>query len=117
MSKRDEWQHWGVPLEPPHGLLRPPTGPPIDDNHRTMILDWAVNQYIANGWRVESRSQTQAVLVRGEPVNHILHAILTVSTCLLWGIVWLAVAAASRVERVALTVDQTGHVQAVQGPG
>ncbi|WP_327251258.1 hypothetical protein [Streptomyces sp. NBC_01244] len=117
MPERDAWRQWGVPLEPPQSLLHPPTGRPVDDNHRTMILDWAVNQYIANGWRVESRSPTQAVLVRGEQVNHVLHAVLTVFTCLLWGIVWLAVAAMSKVERVALTVDQGGHVQAVQGPG
>ncbi|MEK8142877.1 hypothetical protein NKH18_13885 [Streptomyces sp. M10(2022)] len=75
-----------------------------------------VNQRIASGWRVESRSETQAVLVRGQPVNHVLHAVLTVFSCLLWGAVWTVLALANRVERVALTVDAQGHVVTVRGP-
>ncbi|WP_374777826.1 hypothetical protein OG756_38500 [Streptomyces sp. NBC_01310] len=117
MPKRDVWRHWGVPRQPPYHLLYPADGPPVDDARRTEILDWAVSQYVSTGWRVESRSPSQAVLVRGQPVNHVLHAILTLFTCLLWGIVWIALAAKSRVERVALTVGHNGQVQVVQGPG
>ncbi|MGW8888226.1 hypothetical protein [Streptomyces sp. NPDC055749] len=75
-----------------------------------------VNQRIADGWRVESRSATQVVLVRGQPVNHVLHAILTVFSCLLWGSVWAVVALTNRVERVAVTVDAQGHVVTVTAP-
>lgn len=76
-----------------------------------------MNQYVALGWRVESRSPTQAVLVRGGNVNHLLHAILTIFTCLLWGVVWIVLAMGNRTERVALTVDAVGNVQTVHGPG
>ncbi len=106
-----------MPPQPPHHLLHPEDGRPVDEARLTEILDWTVSQYVSAGWRVESRSPTQAVLVRGQPVNHVLHAILTLATCLLWGIVWIALAAASRVERVALTIGHDGQVQVVQGPG
>lgn len=65
---------------------------------------------------VESRSETQAVLVRGEPVNHVLHAILSLVTCFLWAMVWVARIVTNKVERVALTVDAQGHVVAVHAP-
>ncbi|MER6203748.1 hypothetical protein ABT234_41155 [Streptomyces sp. NPDC001586] len=115
--QREEGRHWRVPPQPPEYLLPPGDGRPVDAARRTAILDWTVSEYVATGWRVESRSPTQAVLVRGQPVNHVLHAILTVFTCLLWGIVWIALVVGNRVERVALTVDGDGQVQAVQGPG
>jgi len=101
---------------PPPGFFAPGDGPP-DGQQQRLILDWAVNQRIATGWRVESRSETQAIMLRGKPVNHVLHAILTVFTCLVWGIVWLVLIATNRVERVALTVDASGHVVAVAAPG
>ncbi|MFG2987731.1 hypothetical protein ACGFZK_00130 [Streptomyces sp. NPDC048257] len=117
MPKSDGSQRWGPPPEPPPDLLHSPTGEPLDDGRRTAILDWTVNQYVSMGWRVESRSPTQAVLVRGGDVNHLLHAILTIFTCLLWGIVWIALAVGNKTERVALTVDPAGRVQTVHGPG
>ncbi|WP_299530575.1 hypothetical protein [uncultured Streptomyces sp.] len=89
---------------------------PPDDTQRGLILDWVVNQRIAEGWRVESRSGTQAVLVRGYRVNHVLHAFLTVFSCFVWGAVWIGLALTSKVERVALTVDVQGHIVTVNAP-
>ncbi|MFF4447751.1 hypothetical protein [Streptomyces sp. NPDC001502] len=117
MAKSDEPKGWGPPPDPPPELFYAPPGEPLDDARRTAVLDWTVNQYVALGWRVESRSPTQAVLVRGGNVNHLLHAILTIFTCLLWGVVWIVLALGNRTERVALTVDRTGQVQTVHGPG
>ncbi|MFD6532857.1 hypothetical protein [Streptomyces sp. NPDC060184] len=99
-------------IEPPPGYYTPHATPP-DDTQRSLILDWAVTQRIADGWRVESRSGAQAVLVRGQPVNHVLHAFLTVFTCFLWGPVWLVLALVNKVERAVLTVDAQGHVVTV----
>ena len=106
---------WGEPLQPPPGYFGFDGGVP-DETQRRLILDWAVNQRIASGWRVESRSETQAILVRGEPVNHVLHAILSLVTCFLWAFVWVVLSVTNRVERVALTVDAQGHVVAVHAP-
>lgn len=90
---------------------------PVSEEQRQLALDWAVNQRISSGWRVESRSETQATMVRGVPTNHTLHLILTLVTCLLWGIVWAILSATNRVERVALTVDAQGSVLTVNAPG
>ncbi|MFH9198827.1 hypothetical protein ACH4KO_22305 [Streptomyces anulatus] len=102
-------------IEPPPGYYVAGGGPP-DAAQRALILDWIVSRRIASGWRVESRSASQVVLVRGQPVNHVLHAFLTVFSCLVWGIVWAVVALVNRVERVALTVDAQGRVVAVSAP-
>lgn len=104
-----------VSIEPPPGYYGADGAPP-DIVGRGLVLDWVVNQRIASGWRVESRSATQAVLVRGQPVNHVLHAVLTVFSCSLWGAVWVALVLANKVERVALTVDAQGRVVSVDGP-
>lgn len=51
----------------------------------------AVAAYVRKGYRVESQTPTQAVVVYGKKVNHILHLILSVLTLGLWLIVWLLV--------------------------
>lgn len=118
MPKNPEWGGWGPQdRPPPPQLFDLPPGEAISEERRTVILDWTVNEYVAQGWRLESRSPTQAVMARGEPVNHVLHAILTLLSCFLWGIVWIALAASNKRERVSLTVDQQGHVAVVGAPG
>uniref|UniRef100_A0AAU3H149 DUF8108 domain-containing protein n=1 Tax=Streptomyces sp. NBC_01401 TaxID=2903854 RepID=A0AAU3H149_9ACTN len=102
-------------LEPPPGYYGASTGAP-DATRRGLILDWVVSRRVAAGWRVESRSGSQAVLVRGQPVNHVLHALLTVFTCCLWGVVWGVLVLTNDVERVALTVDAQGQVVTVGAP-
>ncbi|MFI7286586.1 hypothetical protein ACIBRY_08000 [Streptomyces anulatus] len=102
-------------IEPPPGYYVA-GGEPPDAARRALVLDWIVSRRVASGWRVESRSESQAVLARGQPVNHVLHAFLTVFSCLAWGIVWAGVALFNRVERVALTVDAQGRVVTVGAP-
>ncbi|MCQ9179194.1 hypothetical protein KMT30_09120 [Streptomyces sp. IBSBF 2953] len=122
MPGHPEWQGWNnldgpPPLPPlPRELVDAQPEQPLSAEQRTINLDWMVNGYVARGWRLESRSPTQVVMARGEPVNHVLHAILTIFTCLVWGFVWLLLIASNKQERVALTVDQFGHVTSVQAP-
>jgi hypothetical protein len=40
------------------------------------------------GWRLEFYSETSAIIVYGRPVNHWLHALLTIVSGI-WLIVWL----------------------------
>lgn len=115
MKPRHEPQGWSA-LQPPPGYYSADGRPP-DAVRRALILDWAVSQRIASGWRVESRSETQVVMVRGRPLNHVLHAVLTVFSCFLWGVVWLVLGVTNKVERIALTVDAMGDIIAVNGPG
>ncbi|MEU8508046.1 hypothetical protein AB0C40_25695 [Streptomyces brevispora] len=115
MKRRHEPQGWSA-LQPPPGYYSADGRPP-DAMQRALILDWAVSQRIAGGWRVESRSETQVVMVRGRPLNHVLHAVLTVFSCFLWGVVWLVLGVTNKVERIALTVDAMGDIISVNGPG
>lgn len=57
------------------------------------------------GWRVESQSDFQAVLVQDRKVNHILHLVLSILTAGIWIIVWVFVVARSKdPKRKVLTV-------------
>ncbi|MFC7310355.1 hypothetical protein ACFQVC_39860 [Streptomyces monticola] len=105
----DRWQGWA---SADHGNVPLPEVPtePVPEGERAAALDRAVNELVSVGWRVESRTQTQAVLARGHRPNHVLHAILTIFTCLLWGIVWLIIGLTQKEERQSLTVDPYGRV-------
>lgn len=120
MPGRHDWQGWedlhGPLPPPPPELFDAPPGEPLNEDQRTAVLDWTISEYVARGWRLETRSPTQAVMARGKPVNHVLHAILTIFTCLVWGLVWIVLAASNKQERIALTVDQAGNVALVSSP-
>lgn len=80
------------------------------DDERKIILAQQLQTAAARGLRIESQSDFQAVLVEGKPVNHVLHAILTIFTCLLWGIVWAIIAATGGESRQMVVVDEFGNV-------
>lgn len=80
-------------------------------DERKVILAQQLQTAAARGLRIESQSDFQAVLVEGQPVNHTLHAILTIFTCLLWGIVWAIIAATGGEKRqMVVVVDEFGNV-------
>lgn len=78
---------------------------------RRAILAQQLQQAAMRQLRVESTTEFQAVLVQGRPVNHVLHAILTIFTCLAWGIVWIVLAITGGETRWQLIVDEFGNVQ------
>lgn len=80
------------------------------DDERKVLLAQQLQTAAARGLRIESQSDFQAVLVEGKPVNHVLHAILTIFTCLLWGIVWAIIAATGGEKRQMVVVDEFGNV-------
>jgi hypothetical protein len=80
-------------------------------DERKAMLAQQVQQAVGRGLRIESQSDYQAVLVQGKPVNHTLHAILTIFTCLLWGIVWAVIAGTGGEKREMIVVDEFGNVQ------
>ena len=84
----------------------------IDDGTRRARLTQALSNQLARGdMRIESQLDWSVILVRkGQEVNHVLHGILTVLTCV-WGIVWAVLASrATKEERYMLTVDGFGNV-------
>ena len=74
-------------------------------------LAQAVAGYVGKGWHIESQTDSAAVLVKHHQPNHLLHLLLTIFTLGLWGIVWLIVALTSGDKRVALTIDEHGHIK------
>lgn len=85
-----------------------PTGP--SDQIRKAALQQTILRYTATGYRVESMTDYSAALVSGKPVNHVLHLILTLLTCSLWGVVWLFLVITGGEKRSTVVVDEWGTV-------
>ena len=82
--------------------------PQIADNARIALLDAEVAEWIREGWRVESRSDFQSVMVSGKPVNHLLHLVLSILTGGLWLLVWIVLVLTGGENRELLQVDGFG---------
>lgn len=80
-------------------------------DERKALLAQQIQGAVARGLRIESQSEFQAVLVEGQPVNHVLHAIITIVTCGVWGIVWIILALTGGEKREMAVVDEFGNVQ------
>ncbi len=92
----------------PSGQHQPQT---VHPDQRKQLLAQAVASWVAQGARVESQADFQAVLVQGKPVNHVLHLILTIVTCSAWGLVWAGLAIFAGEKRKVLAVDDYGYIQ------
>jgi hypothetical protein len=79
-------------------------------DERKAILAQQLQTAAARGRRIESQSEFQAVLVEGKSVNNVLHALLTIFTCLLWGIVWIVLSITGGEKREMVVVDEFGNV-------
>lgn len=79
-------------------------------------LDESVRWYVALGWDVESRTDTQVVMVRRlRKYSAALHWWLGLATCTVWWWAW-AVWLGVRSRRLVLTLDPaTGQVWQVRG--
>ena len=77
---------------------------------RKELLARQIANKVPQGWRVESQSDYQAVFVSGRPVNHVLHLILTLITCLAWGIVWVSLSLFAGEKRGMANIDEYGNV-------
>jgi hypothetical protein len=62
------------------------------------------------GWRVESQTDRQAVMVKGHKHSHGLHLFLSIITAGLWALfVWLPLSVFGGEKRQVVTVDERGH--------
>ena len=80
-------------------------------DERKALLAQQLQSASARGLRIESQSEFQAVMVEGQRVNHVLHAIITIFSCGLWGIVWIILAVTGGEKREMVVVDEFGNVQ------
>ena len=77
---------------------------------RKAILAKHVAAAVPFGARIESQSETMAVLVTGKPVNHMLHFLIGFPTLGFWWLVWLFLAITGGEKRQVITVDNYGNI-------
>lgn len=90
---------------------------PMSAEKRREVLAGAVSAHVASGYRVESQTDFQAILVTGRRPNHLLHLVLSILTLGLWLLVWLLVVVLGGEKRKVLTVDEFGTVLQRKGRG
>jgi hypothetical protein len=95
----------------PDNHLAVPTNPTKSAEERKAILDSALARAGGRGWRIETRSDYQAMIARGHKVNHILHLLLSIITLGLWLIVWILLGVFGGEKRAMVTVNEQGNVQ------
>ena len=87
---------------------------PLEDrksaDERKASLARTVSNLLAQGRRVESQSDYQAVLARGKRTSHGLHLFLTIITAGLWGFVWIGMVFVNRDRREIVNIDEWGNV-------
>lgn len=76
---------------------------------RKALLARAVSNEVRRGYRVESQTDFQAVLVKGNRPNHLLHLLLSVFTLGVWLLVWLLVVLLGGEKRQVVEVDEFGN--------
>lgn len=74
------------------------------------MLDQAVARYVSDGWTVESRTDTQAVVSRKARIGWFWNIILSVLTGGLWLIVVFFKLVNRKTERKVLTADGAGKL-------
>ncbi len=80
------------------------------DEERRILLLGALDGQVADGARVESRSEFQAVVVRGRRTNHLLHFLISLVTIGIWCSVWILITIAGGEKRTTIDVNRFGNV-------
>ena len=76
----------------------------MTDAHRTELLAQAVTIEVSRGAHVESQTAFGAVVAFRPQCTHVLHFVLCLLTCWLWGLVWITQAGKPE-ERFLLVVS------------
>ncbi len=82
----------------------------LTTEQRKAILDRQIDSMFAAGYRINSRTDTSAVMVRGKKINHLLHFLIGVFTSGLWWIVWLILALRGGEKETRIWVDEHGKL-------
>lgn len=76
---------------------------------RAAVMQQALRDLTFSGYRVETVDGDRAIVLTGSPVNHVLHAILTIFLCGLWLPVWLLLIGLGGEKRRQVYVDEYGN--------
>jgi hypothetical protein len=88
----------------------PPILSPLE---RQDILVQQIARCVTLGARVEAQGPYNASIVRGEPVNHVLHFLIGALTCGAWWLVWAFLGVRGGADRTTIVVDEYGAVRYV----
>lgn len=77
---------------------------------RRALANAVASECARGGWRVESQTEVNAILAKGQRTSHGLHLFLTLITLGLWLFVWIPMLIVNREQRLILNVDMYGNV-------
>ena len=81
----------------------------ISESEKANKLATAVSGEVSRGWRVESQSQVQAILVKGKNINHTLQIFLSVITLGGWLLVYIPIFIINRRQTRIVRIDDFGN--------
>lgn len=74
-------------------------------------LQNAIASCAMNGWRLTATYGNVATMESGQPVNHILHVLVSIFTLGLWLPIWFLIAVTSDgVKQLVITADADGNI-------
>lgn len=88
----------------------------LTEQEQSAVLDENLMAASSQGKRIEARMPTYAVVVKGKPVNNVLHLLLSVLTCGFWVPFWLLLGAFTGERRETLSVNEWGQVSIQTSP-
>jgi hypothetical protein len=91
-----------------------PQRKPLSEAKRSAILDQQLMAMAANGYRVEYRLPTSAVIAWGQPVNTVAHLLMCLFCCGAWIPIWLIAELTGGERRSTISVDEWGGLQDTQ---
>lgn len=83
---------------------------------RAAIMQQRLRDLTFHGYRVEVADGPRAIVYTGDPINHVVHAILTVFTCGLWLPVWILIMMFGGIRRRRIHIDDYGNLVGVTLP-
>jgi hypothetical protein len=77
---------------------------------RIQTLDAEIAYHGSKGWRLHSKTASEAHLVKGQPVSHFLHLFFAIATLGLWLLVWIPLIVFGGERHKYVSVDEQGGV-------
>ncbi len=82
----------------------------ISRAQRTDTLEAEIAYHGSTGWRLRSKTASDAHLVKGEPVRHFVHLFFAIATLGLWLLVWIPLIVFGGERHKHISVDEQGRV-------
>ena len=79
-------------------------------DERARILERSLQEYSAQGWRIETRSEFEATVAKRTAFSYGLNVFLTIITFGLWKVVLVRTGGRSGVKHHTISVDELGNI-------